>query len=62
MGCPCVFVFEFIEVYEGFGDREEEGRMVARSRVCVYGGRLEVGVSNSRDLGQEGFVVTVLCA
>jgi len=43
LGCPCVFVFEFIEVYEGFGDREEEGRMVARIKVGVYGGDWRLG-------------------
>ncbi len=50
LGCPCVVVFELLEVCEGFGNREDEGRMVARRRVGVYGGGIETGVSDLRHL------------
>ena len=62
LGCLCAVVSELVEVYEGFGDLEEEGRMVARGRVGVYGGGMEAGVSDLRYLSQKGFMVAVFCA
>jgi len=62
LGCPCVVVSELVEVYEGFGDREDEEWMVTRGRVGVYGRGMETGVSDLRYLSQEGFIVDVVCA
>ena len=57
-----VVVFKLVEVYEGIGDREDEGRMVVRGRVGVYGGGIKAGVSELRYLSQEGGMVAVVCA
>ena len=46
LGFLCVVVSELVEIYEGFGDREHEARMVARSREVGYRGGLEAGVSD----------------
>ena len=48
LGCACIVVAELVEVYEGFGDREVKGRMVACGGVCVYRGAVGDGIS---DLG-----------
>ena len=52
MGCSCVVVSELVEVYEGFGDREDERRMVTRGREGGYGGRMGAGVSDMWYLSQ----------
>jgi len=62
LGCPCVAVSELVEFYEGIGDREDEGRMVARGRVGVYGRGMEAGVSDLRYLSQKDYMVAVVCA
>ena len=62
LGCPCFIVSELVEVYEGFVDREDEGRMVPRGRVGVYGRGMEAGVSDLRYLSQKGCMVVVVCA
>ena len=62
LGCPCVVISELVEVYEGFRDRENERRMVARGRVGVYGGEMEAGVSDLRYLSQKDCMVAVACA
>ena len=62
LGYQCVVVSELVEVYEGFGDREDNGRMVARGRACVYRGGMKVGVADLGYLGQIGFMVGVVCA
>ena len=38
MGCPCGVVAELVEVYEGFGYREDKWGVVSGGRVCVRGG------------------------
>ena len=44
LGCPCVVVAELVEVYEGFGYRKDEGRMVACGGVLINRGGVEVGM------------------
>jgi len=62
LGCPYVVVSELVEVYEGLGSREDEGRIVVRGRVGDYEGGMEVGVSDLRYLSQEGCMVAVVCS
>ena len=62
MGYPCVVVAELVEVYGEFGDREDEGRMIARCGVCVYSGGRDAGISNLRYLSHNGFMVAIFCA
>ena len=62
LGCPCVALSELVEVYEGFGDREDEGRMVARGRVGIYGEGMEIEVPDLRYLSLKEFMVAVVCA
>jgi hypothetical protein len=62
LGYPCVIVAELVEVYEGFGNRQVNRRMVARDGVCVYIRGMGDGVSDLGYLGQKAFVVAVFCA
>ncbi len=52
LGLLCVVVSELVEVYAGFGDREDEDRMVARGSEDGYGGGMEAGVSELWYLSQ----------
>ena len=61
LGYPCVVVAELLDVYEGFGDREDKGRMVARGGVCVYKEGVGDGVFDLGYLDQKGCVVAVFC-
>ena len=61
LGCPCVVVAKLVEVYEGFGYRKDEGRMVACGGVWIYKGRVKVGISDLGYLSQGGVMVVVLC-
>ena len=45
MGCACGVIAELVEVYEGFGYREDEWGVVSGGGVCVRGGRARCGVS-----------------
>ena len=48
LGCPRVVVAELVKVYEGFGYRNDEGRMVACDGVRFLQRGVDVGIS---DLG-----------
>jgi hypothetical protein len=45
MGCSCGVIAKLVEVYEGFGYREDKGRVVSSGGVCVCGGKCRCEVS-----------------
>ena len=48
LGNLCVVVAELVEICEGFGNREDKGRIVARGGVYVYrGGAPSVSYADS---------------
>ena len=61
LGCPCVVVAQLVEAYNGFGYKKDEGRMVACCGVGIYQTGVEVGISDSGYLSEEGIMVAVLC-
>ncbi len=62
LGNPCIIVSKLVEVYEGFGYREDKWRVVASSRVIGFSRGVGAGVSDLRYLSHESFVITVVCA
>ncbi len=38
MSYSCGVIAELVEIYEGFGYREDEGGVVSSGRVCIRGG------------------------
>ena len=49
MGCSCGVIAELVEVYEGFGYREDKWGVVSGGGVRVRRGRARCRVSNLGD-------------
>ena len=49
MGCSCGVIAELVEIYEGFGYREDKGGVVSSGRVCIRRGRVGCEVSDLGD-------------
>ena len=49
MGYSCGVIAKLVEIYEGFGYREDKGGMVSCGWVCIRHGRIGYEVTNLRD-------------